>query len=148
MICQNAFHYHNIILLPSFSTNFPAQILVLICTVWNWEEKNKNSCFNWFPWPVDFPSFSRIYIGLGHLLQMTYSWMTYFPQVAFRGSSKCLSNVDLQGNLLHGQTGETSHSVSDISTGRWICWTLQETEEFCNVEEMWQRGIFRSSWLL
>ncbi|KAJ7369319.1 hypothetical protein OS493_039814 [Desmophyllum pertusum] len=39
---------------------------------------------------------------------------------------------------------KTSYSVSDISTGRWLCRTLQRTEKFCNVEEMWQRRIFRS----
>ena len=57
-------------------------------------------------------------------------------------------SIVFQGNLLHGWSGESSYPASHFSTGRWICTTLQGTEKFCNVKKMWQRRIFRSSWLL
>ena len=56
--------------------------------------------------------------------------------------------IVFQGNLLHGWSGESSYPASHFSTGRWICTTLPGTETFCNVKKMWQRRIFRSSWLL
>ena len=57
-------------------------------------------------------------------------------------------SIVFQGNLLHRWSGESSYPASHFSTGRWICTTLPGTEKFCNVKKMWQRRIFRSSWLL